>query len=204
MVEKELVVEAKRGRIIEAAQKRFAHYGLEKTTMLEIAEDLGISKAALYYYFTDKEAMFKDVILKEQSAFCMQMRSLIDSDSSIDTVLISYIEKRIEYLKTLLNLGKMRYEAYRMNRPLFIELGEIFHKHEKKLINNILHTAAKRKEIIKLDIAEYSDFFVNVLKAIRLYELEKKNLWEEGKIDSEIRRQHLFFTNMFLKSILVK
>lgn len=204
MVEKELVAEDKCVKIIEAAQKRFAHYGLEKATMSEIAEDLGISKAALYYYFTDKESIFKEVVLKEQADFCKQMNSLIASDKSIDIVLKNYIEKRIEYLKTLLNLGKLRYEAFRVNKPLFVELGKIFHEREKKLIYDILTSAAKRKEIIKLDIGEYSDFFINVLKAIRLYELEKKELWEQGKIDSEIKRQHLFFTNMFLKSIVAK
>jgi AcrR family transcriptional regulator len=39
--------------IIEAARKRFSHYGLTKTTMNEIAADIGMSKASLYYYFPD-------------------------------------------------------------------------------------------------------------------------------------------------------
>ncbi|HEY4784669.1 MAG TPA: helix-turn-helix domain-containing protein, partial [Bacteroidales bacterium] len=45
--------------ILKAAQKRFGLYGLEKTTMKEIASDMGMSKAALYYYFPDKEGLFK-------------------------------------------------------------------------------------------------------------------------------------------------
>ena len=204
MVEKELVAEDKRVRIIEAAQKRFAHFGLEKTTMLEIANDLGISKASLYYYFTDKESIFKEVVLKEQADFCKQMNTHIASNNKIDTVLKNYIEKRTEYLKYLLNLGKLSFEAFRANRPLFVALGKIFYEHEKKIIKAILKAAIDRKEIEKLDVEEYSGFFVNVLKAIRLYELEKKELWEKGALDKEINHTHILFTNMFLKSIKLK
>ena len=42
--------------IIEASQKRFGIFGVEKTSMREIADDLKLSKASLYYYFPDKES----------------------------------------------------------------------------------------------------------------------------------------------------
>ncbi len=38
----------KRDVIIEGAIKRFIHYGINKTTMNEIAEDLSVSKPSLY------------------------------------------------------------------------------------------------------------------------------------------------------------
>lgn len=204
MVEKDSVAEDKRIRIIEAAQKRFAHFGLEKTTMLEIAGDLGMSKASLYYYFADKESIFKEVVLKEQSDFCKQMNNLIESNKKIDTVLKSYIEKRTEYLKYLLNLGKLSFESFRANKPLFGDLGKIFYEQEKHIIQAILKAAIERKEIERLDIDVYSGFFVNVLKAIRIYELEKKELWKKGDIDKEIYHTHILFTTMFLKSIKLK
>jgi len=55
--------------ILKSAQKRFGLYGYEKTTMKEIASDLGMSKAAMYYYFPDKEGLFKAVVEMEQSEF---------------------------------------------------------------------------------------------------------------------------------------
>ena len=55
--------------IIEAAQKRFGLYGVEKTSMREIANDLKLSKASLYYYFPDKESLYKAVVEKEQKEF---------------------------------------------------------------------------------------------------------------------------------------
>ena len=46
-------------KIIEAARLLFREKGFRQTTMDEIARKLGISKAALYTYFKDKEALFK-------------------------------------------------------------------------------------------------------------------------------------------------
>lgn len=58
--------------ILNAAQKRFGHYGLCKTTMNEIAADVGMGKASLYYYFPDKEAVFQAVIKKNRKSFCQK------------------------------------------------------------------------------------------------------------------------------------
>ena len=44
--------------IKKAARKRFRHYGLTKTTMNDIAADIGMSKASLYYYFLIKKICF--------------------------------------------------------------------------------------------------------------------------------------------------
>ncbi|MES2454994.1 MAG: TetR/AcrR family transcriptional regulator [Bacteroidota bacterium] len=54
----------KRELIIEGAIKRFMHYGINKTTMNEIAEDLSVSKPSLYYYFPDKNSLVLGVIDK--------------------------------------------------------------------------------------------------------------------------------------------
>jgi TetR/AcrR family transcriptional regulator len=54
----------KKDAIIDAAHKRFSHFGVDKTTMNEIADDLSISKASLYYYFPDKLNLYAAVLEK--------------------------------------------------------------------------------------------------------------------------------------------
>jgi len=58
-----------REKILEAALKRFMHYGASKTTMNEIADDLRCSKASLYYYFSDKKALHNAVLMKIGETF---------------------------------------------------------------------------------------------------------------------------------------
>ncbi len=45
-------------RIIDGALKTFLRLGYKKTTMDDIGKDLGVSKGAVYQYFTSKEDLF--------------------------------------------------------------------------------------------------------------------------------------------------
>ena len=47
--------EETRQLILDAAFERFGHYGYNKTTMVEIAQDVGMSAANLYRYFENKQ-----------------------------------------------------------------------------------------------------------------------------------------------------
>lgn len=49
-------------RIIKKSIKFFSEKGYHKTKMVEIADSLGVSKAALYQYFESKEELFSQVM----------------------------------------------------------------------------------------------------------------------------------------------
>jgi len=51
-----------RARIQSVALRLFADQGYESTSMRQISEQLGITKAALYYHFTSKEAIVRALI----------------------------------------------------------------------------------------------------------------------------------------------
>lgn len=54
--------EATRGRILAAAKKEFARYGLAGARISRIAADANASKERLYAYFSSKEALFAAVV----------------------------------------------------------------------------------------------------------------------------------------------
>ncbi len=51
-----------RSRLRELALEMFAEQGYEKTSLREIAERLGVTKAALYYYFKSKEDIVRSLV----------------------------------------------------------------------------------------------------------------------------------------------
>ncbi|HJR90974.1 MAG TPA: TetR family transcriptional regulator [Acidimicrobiia bacterium] len=53
---------AKRQVILDTALSLFAERGYQSTRMVDIAEELGLQKAALYYYFDSKEAVLVELI----------------------------------------------------------------------------------------------------------------------------------------------
>ncbi len=51
-----------RSRLRELALQLFGEQGYEKTSLREIAERLGVTKAALYYYFKSKEDIVRSLV----------------------------------------------------------------------------------------------------------------------------------------------
>ena len=66
--------EGSRAAILEAAKHLFMQDGFRGISMRQIAEAVGVTKAALYYHFQDKEDLF--VAIVEQ--YLVEMAALID------------------------------------------------------------------------------------------------------------------------------
>ncbi|MDB5970072.1 MAG: transcriptional regulator, TetR family [Hydrocarboniphaga sp.] len=55
--------EARRAEIVAAAAQVFQRVGYDKTTLLDVAEQLGTDRASLYYYVAGKEDLLRVVVL---------------------------------------------------------------------------------------------------------------------------------------------
>src|SRR5690606_41086818 len=75
-------IDNRKEQIIKAAITRFAHFGVAKTTMNEIAEDSSISKGNIYYYFTDKNALIAEVIKELLNEFEIALNKRLENWSS--------------------------------------------------------------------------------------------------------------------------
>ncbi|WP_349315776.1 TetR/AcrR family transcriptional regulator [Chitinophaga sp. MM2321] len=93
-----------REKILEAALKRFTHYGAAKTTMNEIADDLHCSKASLYYYFPDKNAMHLAALEKIGEAYFQEMEKESRHVKSASKALQRIIEIREVFVKKFCRL----------------------------------------------------------------------------------------------------
>ena len=51
-----------RGRVIEAALRLFSEHGVNGTSLQMIADDLGVTKAAVYYQFQSKDEIVVEVV----------------------------------------------------------------------------------------------------------------------------------------------
>jgi TetR/AcrR family transcriptional regulator of autoinduction and epiphytic fitness len=59
----------KRERILLAAEHLFTAYGVKSTTMEQIAKQSKLGKGTIYLYFTDKEALFAEVLERNWTEF---------------------------------------------------------------------------------------------------------------------------------------
>src|SRR5664279_1343497 len=82
--------------ILVTAQKRFGQFGLSKTTMQEIADDIGISKGSIYYYFPDKQQLYMAVIDREYEQFLAMVRVQLESLIDPAQMLLQYSSLRLQ------------------------------------------------------------------------------------------------------------
>ncbi|QXC63362.1 TetR/AcrR family transcriptional regulator [Aquihabitans sp. G128] len=78
-----------RDRILEVATELFAEQGYEATSLREIAERLGFTKAALYYHFKSKDEILQTLlepILKYFAGFPALTENLSDLESWADAL----------------------------------------------------------------------------------------------------------------------
>lgn len=63
-VEDSPALDSRENQLLAIARRLFAQYGYERTSLRDIAEAAGITKAALYYYFPNKDALFDRIVLE--------------------------------------------------------------------------------------------------------------------------------------------
>jgi len=109
-------------KIIEAAKRRFTHYGYTKTTMAELAADCEMSPGNLYRYFPGK----------------LDIAEAICREASMQTA--------DDLARILMTPG--RTAAERLHDFLFMDLRETFHKLEedRKIVEMAQIVTAERPE----------------------------------------------------------
>lgn len=165
--------EAKVDFILKAAQKRLGLYGYDKTTMQEIASDIAMSKAAVYYYFPDKESLFKAVIENEHKEFFRLLEQRIAELSEADQMIVELIELRHSLFRKFLNLSKFRLSDNQKVKPLLMGLYKRLHEKETDILSAIFNRG-KESGIFEFDDAtELAILFSDLLQGIRIMEMKR-------------------------------
>jgi AcrR family transcriptional regulator len=188
--------------IIEASQKRFGLFGLEKTSMREIADDLKLSKASLYYYFPDKESLYRAVVEKEQTEFILKISERIFSIPEPEQLLLEYANARLSYFRTLLNLSRLRLEVYSGLKPGFMEMIQVFRDKEKEIIKMIFEKGISKGKFFIADTDQTALLYLDLLKGLRVALInEKKTLFIEQDEYELLYEKTIAFTNIFIKGL---
>jgi TetR/AcrR family transcriptional regulator len=133
-------------RILNAAQERFARFGYSKATMDEIAGDVQMGKASLYYYYPTKEKLFQAVIESEQNEFIKEIETIISKPISASKKLIDYVDKRFYYFEKFLNLGTLHLHSMMDNHSIHQNYFKEFNQKELRLLSSIIEDGIKSKE----------------------------------------------------------
>ncbi|WP_321945694.1 TetR/AcrR family transcriptional regulator [Paraburkholderia sp. J10-1] len=87
-----------RAQIVEAATEYFSRYGYEKTTVSDLAKEIGFSKAYIYKFFDSKQAIGEVICANRLAAMIAAVNENVDDAHSAT-------EKFRRMFKTLLAAG---------------------------------------------------------------------------------------------------
>jgi TetR/AcrR family transcriptional regulator len=87
-------------KILAAARKVFTTKGMAGARMQDIADEAGMNKALLHYYFRDKDKLFEVVFLEEAQKFFPKINGIFNSDAplfeKIEIFVNEYIDEMLE------------------------------------------------------------------------------------------------------------
>lgn len=86
-------------KILEAAKKIFVEKGLDGARMQEIANEAGINKALLHYYYRSKNQLFEAVYEQVFMELLPKIYGLFTQDITLFEVIRRFFELHMEFLK---------------------------------------------------------------------------------------------------------
>lgn len=162
----------KREAIVQAAEKRFIHFTVAKTTMAEIAKDLGISKPLLYYYFPDKLALYAAVMAHVVERIQISDASVIKSDDPLKNI-ITHLQRRKDFIIQYYNIIEFIKVAIEKAPE---ELNPFFQQAKAadfNAVRNILEKGKKEKLLSIKDLDSTTNLFLTCLEGLRYVLLQQ-------------------------------
>lgn len=177
-----------RNSIIEAAKRVFQKWGLNKTTMEDIAHEAGKGKSTLYYYYQSKEEIFDTVVVAEFEKILFKARELAEQVATAKGRLIAYMVESINQMKTQVLAYTIIREEIKRDQNFIKKLRDLFEKREELYIQGILKYGLEKKEFTFIDENEVdtaAKAITGMIHALELYLLLEND--DSAQIDIAAR-----------------
>lgn len=136
----------RRESIIEAAVSCFARHGYRRTSMAEVARESGISRAALYLHFENKEALFRALCTRIHERLCDSAEAAAARPGSLEARLRGVFEAKITEFFELLADTEHGAELLDVNNRLCGDISTMGQKRFHKALVQLLIDAEENGE----------------------------------------------------------
>jgi TetR/AcrR family transcriptional repressor of mexJK operon len=196
--------DVKKEKILDAAHHRFLHFGYSKTTMNEIAGDLSMSKALLYYYFPDKSQLYIAVMRKVADDYLKKLADKINTFADLREAFIFQIDTQHDFIVTNYNF----FDYFRLNEQnlpeMIWDIVKVVHESEMELLVTAITTEVERGQIKPVaNPNEIVEVLLDALHGVRAKSLaHKKTMFPNKEHLDEIRSKRLLLADIFIKGLM--
>lgn len=194
----------KREKILDAAYQRFLHYGYAKTTMNEIAGDLSMSKALLYYYFPDKSELYMAVMRKLAADYLSRLEEKIGQFKNLKDAFLYQVNTHHDFIVTNFNF----FDYFRVNEQnlpdtIWNIIGDIRNA-EIRLLTAAIQTEIEKGNLQHVESpVEIVEVFLDALHGIKVGGSlpHKQHKFPDKEHLDEIHNKRLLLIEIFVNGM---
>lgn len=197
--------ESKKEKILDAAMHCFARFGINKATMDDIAQAIGMKKASLYYYYKNKEAIFSDAISRESKSVIREIDSQIKEIPSAQEKLRQFVVLGNEYFKKRAKMLELSVQVMIESKLMINEAHNKMEKRVGEYLKLIIRFGVENKEFAPCDETKVSEMIRMMLNALRfeIFQNARQQLVSEIHFD-EMNERGLFMIDILCNGLKVR
>ena len=134
----------RRAQLLEAARDVLLRFGYRKATLEDIAREAGVSRATVYNYFPNKEAVYKGILAKEIARLKRDVAASIDLSASPELLLLQFVRARHRCLKQIKDLYSVALNVGRDVLPIAQEEIRALQTEELAFLRALLRSGVNR------------------------------------------------------------
>lgn len=138
-------------KILEAAKEAFMKHGLYGARMQDIADNAGINKALLHYYFRSKEQLFDRVFEGALSTYFQQTIVFGDTSLPVQERIFRYIDNIIDFFSEYPLMSTFIVKEISVNQELFGHKVKLLKQHTGPRLIEVLQQGMADGDIPELD-----------------------------------------------------
>ncbi len=96
-----------RAAILDAAEALFAERGFDATRLEDVAERVGIRRASIFYYFKDKQAVYRAVLGEVLSGLHARVEEALSSDAPLAQRIEAGVTAWVDYVGARPSLARL-------------------------------------------------------------------------------------------------
>ncbi len=152
-------------QIVETAIRRFSHFGIAKTTLTEVAEDLGITKQVLAYYFPDKQSLVDAVVKKLTIEYFNVLEETVNLAATVEAALLKLITVKGIFFKKYFMVTNQAEHVEIIRHPSLSNWRKTLAEKELILLSALFEKGVQSGELRPLDPHKTGSLLLETLYA---------------------------------------
>ncbi|MEA3471058.1 MAG: TetR/AcrR family transcriptional regulator [Thermodesulfobacteriota bacterium] len=183
--------------ILDTAKKMFGRYGIQKTSLHEIARMARVAKATIYNYFGSKNQIYLEVLNREVNDVIEKIEASIKDVASPEDKLRVFMHAKFRYMKDAINILNLSREGIDNLLPKTGSIRDRLFSREVSILHLILEKG----------VTEGTFYVSNIMLTARAigYALRGfETTWLLKENDNEIKKHLDNLSDILCSGILVR